>query len=54
LSFNIEDGSFSIPISFDSVPLPGDYYVQVFLKDKPADIPYAEKEDGLEVPGEAE
>ncbi|GMH59272.1 hypothetical protein TrRE_jg2561, partial [Triparma retinervis] len=52
INFNVEDGKFSVPISFDSVPEAGTYYVQIYLKDKPEDIPYAEKQDGLEVPGD--
>jgi hypothetical protein len=52
IDFNVDDGKFSVPISFSSVPEAGTYYVQIYLKDKPEDIPYAEKQDGLEVPGD--
>ena len=52
MSFNAEDGSFKVPISFDSIPAAGSYYVQVFVKEKPGDIPYGEKEDGYDIPGE--
>ncbi|GMI08474.1 hypothetical protein TrVE_jg6685 [Triparma verrucosa] len=51
ISYNKEDGNFSIPVSFSTVPEAGNYYVKVFLKGGVDSIPYEEKEEGLEVPG---
>lgn len=51
ISYNKEDGNFTIPVSFSTVPEAGNYYVKVFLKGDVERIPYEEKEEGLEVPG---
>ncbi|GMI33972.1 hypothetical protein TeGR_g11894, partial [Tetraparma gracilis] len=46
-------GEFQVPISFKTVPLPGEYYVQLFVRQDPDNIPYRAPTEGLDVPGAA-
>ena len=51
MTFNEADGSFEVPISFDSVE-EGQYYVMLYVREDPTTIPYNEMAEGLAIPGE--
>ncbi len=45
------DGAFQFPVRLPRLE-PGFYYLQLFIRRDPEDIPYKTRIDGLEVPGE--
>jgi hypothetical protein len=51
MTFNAEDGSFEVPIAFDSVE-EGQYYVMLYVREDPDTIPYDEMVEGIAIPGE--
>ena len=54
-----DDGTFSVPLVLPAAegggdaPRPGTYYLQLYVRGSPDEIPYEAKQDGVEVPGDA-
>ena len=52
MTFNADDGTFEVPISFDSLMTGSQYYVMLYVREDPDTIPYSEMAEGLAIPGE--